>query len=224
MAYFPVFLDLSTRNCLVVGGGRVGRRKIERLAECGAASIAVVDPQPQEDLLVSLAGKERLRIFAEAFRPEHLQGMGLVFACTPDGEENSRVAEASGEAGIPCNVATAGNGDMIIPALYRQGDLSIAVSTAGASPALSRRIREKLAQVFGPEYARLAALLKALRGPVIGLQREQEENSLLFERLASEEVLQALRREDRTELFRILQKELPDSLHSGLGELVHDLI
>lgn len=226
MAYFPVFLDITARSCLVVGAGRVGQRKIRTLAQCGADRIVVLDPRPDKESLIAAVGEtaSRLDISGDSFTPEHLHGVSLVFACTPDSRENSRIARICSENGVFCNVATSEGGDMILPALLTRGDLQIAVSTAGGSPALCRRVREKLDRELGPEYARLAGLLRRLREPMLSLGLEQEENAAYFRRLTEDDVLQALRSGDRQEMVSVLEKVLPAALKPEIGELVHALV
>ncbi|MFP4168022.1 MAG: bifunctional precorrin-2 dehydrogenase/sirohydrochlorin ferrochelatase [Desulfonatronovibrionaceae bacterium] len=226
MAYFPVFLDITFRFCLVAGAGRVGLRKIKTLSACGVGGIIVLDPSPDMEgiLAASAEAQARPRILREYFAPKHLQGVSLVFACTPEEEENARIARICTEHRVFCNVATCDGGDMILPALLTRGELQIAVSTAGASPALSRRVREKLDREFGEEYALLASLLRFVRGPVCSLGLEQEKNAAIFRRLTEEDVLEALRNKDRQGLFGILENVLPDELGPEIGEMVHALV
>lgn len=224
MNYFPLFLDLSERICLVVGGGRVACRKIKTLTSCGPAAIRVVDPYARADEVCARAGTEDIEFIEQVFTSDLLRGVSLAFACTADKEENLRVFRACKKAGVPCNVATCEGGDMILPALFSRGDLNIAVSTSGASPALSRRVKEKLDHVFGPEYALLAELLRAIREPVLLQDRCQNENAEIFRRLVEDDVLKALRDGDRQGLIRILEKELPASMQAGIGDLVDALV
>jgi len=224
MNYFPLFLDLTERICLVVGGGRVACRKIKTLSACGAARIIVVDPYARADEVHARAGTKNIEFIEKPFSSDLLRGVSLTFACTADKEENLRIFKASKKAGIPCNVATCEGGDMILPALFSRGDLQIAVSTSGSSPALCRRVKEKLDHVFGPEYALLAELLRAIREPVLLRDRCQNENAALFRRLVDDDVLKALRDGDRQKLIQILEKELPATMQAGIGDLVDALV
>lgn len=154
--YYPVALDLRGRPCLIVGGGAVALRKAGGLVAAGA-DVTVVAPEclPMPDG-VTVA----LRPFVDA----DLDGVALAMAATDDRELNARVARLARERGVWVNVADDPKaGDAILPAVARRGDLQIAVSTGGASPALAQRLRERLEDEFGPEYAELVALLGALR-------------------------------------------------------------
>ncbi|HET6476944.1 MAG TPA: bifunctional precorrin-2 dehydrogenase/sirohydrochlorin ferrochelatase [Thermoleophilia bacterium] len=154
--YYPVVLDLRSRACLIIGGGAVALRKARGLIAAGA-DVTVVAPEclPMPDE-VTIA----LRPFVDA----DLDGVALAMAATDDRELNARVARLARERGVWVNVADDPEaGDAILPAVARRGDLQIAVSTGGASPALAQRLRERLEDEFGPEYAELVALLGALR-------------------------------------------------------------
>jgi precorrin-2 dehydrogenase/sirohydrochlorin ferrochelatase len=154
--YYPVGLDLRGRACLVVGGGEVARRKVDGLCAAGAL-VTVVAPEARpmpEGVAV------RLRPFADA----DLDGMALAVAASDDRELNARVARLARERDVWVNVADDPQaGNVVLPAVARRGDLQIAVSTGGASPALARRLRERLEREYGPEYGDLLALLGELR-------------------------------------------------------------
>src|SRR5262245_65841693 len=124
---FPVFLDLTGKRVVVVGGGAVGRRKARTARDAGAA-VVIVDPQAP--------GEPGVAHLAEAYRAEHLIGACLVFAAaTP--EVNARVVADAKAAGVWVNSATdPQHGDCFLPAVVRRGGLTIAVGTGGASPAL----------------------------------------------------------------------------------------
>ena len=149
-------LDLRGRACLVVGGGAVAVRKAEGLVEAGA-EVRVIAP---ECLPMPAGVAVALRPFADA----DLDGVTLAVAASDDRALNARVALLARTRGVWVNVVDEpGDGDVELPAVVRRGALRIAVSTGGASPALARRIRERLDEAFGPEWGELAELLGALR-------------------------------------------------------------
>src|SRR5262245_10984207 len=151
-------LDLAGRSCLVVGGGRVGLEKTRGLLDCGA-QVAVVAPELDPELLeLSVEWIECRYTGAE------LDGRWLVVAATPDRAVNRRVFDDAHRRGIFCNVADDPElCSFILPAVLRVDPIAIAVSTGGASPALAQRLRRDIAGVVGPEHARLALQLRALR-------------------------------------------------------------
>jgi precorrin-2 dehydrogenase/sirohydrochlorin ferrochelatase len=156
---FPVVLNLAGRVVVVVGGGAVGRRKAAAALAAGAA-VRVIDPRPGE-------AEPGITRVAEAYRPDHLAGACLAFACaTP--EVNARVVADARAAGVWVNSATdPAAGDCVLPAVVRRGGLTVAVSTGGASPALARRIREQLDAAFDAAFADWVHLLNELRPEVL---------------------------------------------------------
>ncbi len=221
MRYFPVFLDLSQKSCLVVGAGPVGQRKISTLAKSSPGRIVVIDPNPD----LEPAGQNLNLVFrAKEFEPEDVQGCDLVFACTGSPEVNSLVARICQEKNIWCNVARGPEqGDFILPAVLDRGELLLAVSTCGASPALSAKIKKELGEYYGPEYAVLTLLLSRVRKYVLSLDLTQSQNQDIFERLLQEETLNILARQDKEMLHTLLQRILPYELHTYLPGMTDDL-
>jgi precorrin-2 dehydrogenase / sirohydrochlorin ferrochelatase len=179
MKYYPVFLNARDRNCLVVGGGRVGTRKAKTLVRSGA-QVTVVSKVVCEELekMPGIVLKRR------AFLPVDLEGMFLVFAATNDARQNQQVLTDARAAHVLCNSADApGQGDFILPAVMDQGDLICAVSTCGASPVLAKKIRDDLAQAYGPEYAMFLLLMKAIRKKLLAAGHDPEGHKLIFRAL-----------------------------------------
>jgi siroheme synthase-like protein len=156
--WYPTFLDLEGKSCLVVGGGPVALEKARGLLECGAR-VTVVAPRIEGDLLDLPVG-----IVEGGYRSSDLDGRFLVIAATDDEELNRRVSADAAERDLLCNVADRGElCSFILPAVHRQGPITVAVSTGGASPALAQRIRDRVAELVGPEHADLARRLRDLR-------------------------------------------------------------
>ena len=180
MGYYPIFLNLADRFCLVVGGGGVGTRKALMLKRCGAR-VQVVTPQASPEL--SQAGIE---IIQRGYEPGDLEDVFLVFAATGDNELNRRVTEDAAARNILCNSADdPKGGDFILPAVVQRGDLLCAVSTSGASPALARKIRQDLEGFFGPEYAPFLTLMKAIRNRLLARGHDPEGHKQIFRRLVA---------------------------------------
>jgi siroheme synthase-like protein len=168
---FPIFLDLSGRRCVVVGGGEVANRKARKLLQA-RASVVVISPELQPEL-ESVAVEVHRRPYEEG----DLEGAYLAFAATDSREVNARVAREAKERGVPVNVADRpSDGDFALPSTLRRGGLQVAVSTGGASPTLARRIKDELEEVFGPEWA----------GIVDELGRNRRNGEKLDERLEGE--------------------------------------
>ena len=152
--YFPVLLDLRGRLALVVGGGAVAARKVRDLLQCGA-SVTVVSPAITGDLAM-LAAAGRIVHRARPFRRVDVRDAALVIAATGVPDVDTGVAAESRRRRALVNVVDRpAQCDFIAPSVLRRGDLQIAVSTGGRSPALAREIRRRLERVIGPEYADL---------------------------------------------------------------------
>jgi precorrin-2 dehydrogenase/sirohydrochlorin ferrochelatase len=192
MKYYPVNLDLRERRCVVVGGGQVAERKTLSLLEAGAA-VTVVSPLLTPKLADLAASGTILQVPA-LFQETHLANTHLVITATNDLAVNSAVAQLCRKKGILVNVAAPPEeSSFIVPSVVERGDLVIAVSTSGASPSLSRTIRQELEKQYGPEYGLLLTRLAAVR------KRLQEE---VGSETIRREVLEAIIASDVLELLR----------------------
>ena len=222
MKTYPIFAIIEDRPCLVVGGGRVGERKVQDLREAGGR-VTVVS-QGLSAVLEELAQAGQIRYLNEEFTPEHLQGMVLVMAATDDPRVNARVSAAAREQGIWVNVADHPEFcTFIVPAQVRRGDLTLAIGTGGTSPALARKLRKDLQQRFGPEYRPYLALLKGVRVRLLSERRGHPENAALFHRLVDSPLLAAVARGDRSVVVAVLREVLGDVLSPQiLGEITSE--
>jgi precorrin-2 dehydrogenase/sirohydrochlorin ferrochelatase len=159
---YPMMVRLADRRCLVVGGGAVAERKIEALLECGAR-VEVVSPSATAGIQ-ALADAGRLTWRRRRLEPGDVAGAFLAFAATDDLAVNREVARRVAEAGGQVNVADDPEASTFhVPAALRRGDLCIAIATGGGSPALARRLRQRLEATLGPEYEGFLAALRLLR-------------------------------------------------------------
>lgn len=160
--YFPVFLDLAGRSCLVVGGGAVAERKVGALLRA-EARVTVVSP----GLTRRLAGWRsagRIRHLARPYRRGDLAGHALAFVTTGRAGVGARVAGEGRRLGVLVNAADdPARCDFILPSVLRRGALAVAVGTGGASPALARVVREELEAYLSRDYATLTAVVAAVR-------------------------------------------------------------
>lgn len=166
MSLLPVFLRLEGRRCLVVGAGSVAFAKIESLREAGAA-IAVVAPHANDEVRL-LAGAGALVWHERVFRASDLDGVFVVIAATNAPEVNHAVYEEARRRNVVCNaVDDPPNCDFYFGSVVRRGDLQVAISTAGESPALAQRLRREidasLPQDLGPWVAELGQLRREIR-------------------------------------------------------------
>jgi precorrin-2 dehydrogenase/sirohydrochlorin ferrochelatase len=161
-AYYPVFLDLSDRPCLVVGGGPVAEGKVESLLAAGAR-VTVVNPTVTARL-AAWAADGRLRHLSRAYRAGDLEAHRVAFVATTDPGLSAAVAGEGRARGIWVNAADEpARCDFILPSVIRRGRLVVAVSTGGASPAAARAIREELEAYLTERHAILVELAADVR-------------------------------------------------------------
>jgi precorrin-2 dehydrogenase/sirohydrochlorin ferrochelatase len=167
---YPVNLVLDGRPCLVVGGGKIALRKVEGLLACGGR-VRVVAPAVVPELLAL----ESVAVDQRPWRADDVEGMWLVIAATDDPEVNRAVYDAGQRAGVWVNGADdPANCSFTLPSVVRRGDLQIAVSTGGRSPALATWLRRRLEGQIGPEYSTLLDLLAAERDTLKAAGRSTE--------------------------------------------------
>jgi siroheme synthase-like protein len=161
-SYYPIFLDIGDRRCVVVGGGQVALRKVKALLE-HMASVEVISPELCPELN-QLAKRGEIHVLRRGYQAGDLQNAFIVIAATDDSETNLAVVGEARKSAVLANVVDdTDNSDFILPSYMRRGDVTIAVSTAGKSPALARKIRTRLEVVIGAEYASLALLVDEVR-------------------------------------------------------------
>lgn len=160
--HYPVFLRIQGRRCVVVGGGPVASRKAKALLEHGA-KVKVVSPELCPELK-ELAETNTIQFVSRSYEDGDLRRVTLAVAATDDAQINQKVLAEARKRGVLINVVDdLENSDFIVPSYLRRGDVTIAISTGGKSPALARKIRTKLETDFGPEYGSLATLLDEVR-------------------------------------------------------------
>jgi precorrin-2 dehydrogenase/sirohydrochlorin ferrochelatase len=207
MHYYPIFLKVEERSCLVVGGGEVGARKVETLLRSGAR-VGVVSPK-LVPWLAERVQEGSVELVGSHYEEDHLDGRFLVIAATDDLELNCRIARGAEKRGLLCNVVDyPQEGNFILPALVQRGALTVAVSTSGRSPALARRIREELEERFGPEYADLLEVMGAVRKRLLESSPDSQANKERFEQLVQSPLADLVRRRDGQGVDRILQSVL----------------
>ena len=194
--YYPMMVDLTGRRCLVVGGGRVAERKVALLLDCGAA-VEVVSPVTTQKL-TALAAAGTIRLARRAVRSDDLAGAFLVFVATDDPVVNHTVAVQAREAGGLVNVADAPEACTFqVPSAVRRGDLTIAISTGGGSPALAKRLRQRIEATIGPEYEAFLAALRELRTLAREAVLDPAERRAIYRRALDSELFDHAARGDR---------------------------
>jgi precorrin-2 dehydrogenase/sirohydrochlorin ferrochelatase len=161
--FYIACLRLTGRRCVVIGGGEVGLEKVEGLLACdGDVTLIAPDAHPE---LVQLALEGSIRWAQREYETGDLEGALIAIAATDDTDLNIRVFEDAEARSMLVNVVDVPPlCNFILPAIVRTGPLAVAISTAGASPALAKRMKREIGEMFGEPYANLAILLNEARG------------------------------------------------------------
>jgi siroheme synthase-like protein len=203
--FYMACLKLTGRRCLVVGGGSVGLEKVEGLLACDAR-VHLVAPRAQPEL-VELAAAGDIEWSERPFRRGDLEGHFLAIAATSDTEVNIQVFEEAEARAMLCNVVDVPPlCSFILPAIVRSGAIAIAISTAGASPALAKRMKREVGELFGPAYAELAELLNDARGWAKATLPTFEQRKRFFEEIVNgdPDPVELLRRGERAAVERLI--------------------
>jgi len=161
--FYIACLRLTGRRCLVVGGGDVGLEKVEGLLACDA-TVTLVAPDAHPEL-AQLALEGSIAWERREYEPQDLEGCLIAIAATNDTDVNISVFTDAEARSMLVNVVDVPPlCNFILPAIVRTGPLAIAISTAGASPALAKRMKREIGELFGDEYAKLAVILNDVRG------------------------------------------------------------
>lgn len=206
--YYPIFLNIQGKKCVVVGGGNVAWRKVCSLKEAGA-KVTVVSP----DFCPELEGETGVERIQQKYDTAILKGAALVIASTDDGVVNKKVYRDAIESGILVNVVDKPElCSFIVPASVMRGNLCISISTGGASPALARNIRENLEQHFGEEYDEFTKLLSEMRQKMLSEITNESIRRDILQRIAEPDILEIIK-----------QKGVPEA-KKKIGEIIFEKI
>ncbi len=204
MSYYPLFLDLNDRPCVVIGGGRIAADKTHALLEARARVTVVA--QDLIGALADLAAVGRIKHAARLYQAGDLAGSVLAISATDDSAVNRLVWEEGRRSGVLVNVVDdVPLCDFIAPSVIRQGDLTVAISTSGKAPALAVRIRESLEEKFGREYARFLELAGAIRQSLAEKNPDFNARRTLWYRLVDSDVLDLLRAGDEDAAYQKIE-------------------
>jgi precorrin-2 dehydrogenase / sirohydrochlorin ferrochelatase len=182
--FYIACLRLKGRRCLVVGGGDVGLEKVEGLLACDA-DVTLVAPEAHP-ALAELAAEGSIRWERRTFAPGDLDGCLIAIAATNDTDVNIAVFDEAERRAMLVNVVDVPPlCNFILPAIVRTGPLAVAISTAGASPALAKRMKREISELFGEPYATLAVLLNDARGWAKGTLPTYQDRKDFFESIVN---------------------------------------
>jgi len=195
MKYYPICLDIKKRRCLVIGGGRVAERKVKGILACNA-QVTVISPELTDNLL-KLAARRQILWQKKPYQAGDIQGAFMVIAATDDPAVQKEVFLEAEKDNILLNVADVPDKcNFILPALAKRGDLTIAISTAGNSPALAKKLRRQLQKDYGPEYEKLVEIMGQIRPVVMAKGESQQENEAIFNKILESDIIQQIKEDD----------------------------
>lgn len=183
--YYPIYLNVKGKKCVIIGGGKVAYRKACSLRDAGAETV-LVSPEFCTEVTV----EKGLTLIKENYDERYLDGALLVIASTDNEEVNQQVVLDAGKRNIIVNVVDYPElCSFIVPSTINRGDLCISISTGGASPAVAKRIREELENVFGTEYEGYLNLLNKMREAAMSDVTDKDKRRKILQRLAGKDIL-----------------------------------
>ncbi len=206
--FYPAFIDLTGRRCLVVGGGPVGTEKTEKLLDAGA-DVRLVSPQVTPHLAGLVASGAIGDFHRRGYETSDLDGCLLVIAATSDADVNKGVWRDAEARTMLVNVVDVPHlCNFIVPSIMRHGELAVAVSTGGASPVVARAVRERIASEIGPEWGELVALMRQTREELKQRFTTMPSRAAAVERLLQTDIVQRLADGDRAGAVALIQEHL----------------
>jgi len=182
--FYPLYLNIKGKKCVIVGGGKVAYRKACSLKDAGA-DVTVVSPV----ICPEMVNEKGITFVNKSYDERFLDGSLLVIAATDDEEVNKKVSLDARERNIIVNVVDRPElCSFIVPSTIRRGDLCISISTGGASPALAKNIRKELEDIFGPEYGEYISLLTRMRNVALSEIKDDAKRRKVLRRLAEKDM------------------------------------
>jgi precorrin-2 dehydrogenase/sirohydrochlorin ferrochelatase len=213
MKYYPAYLDLRERPCVVIGGGAVAERKTLALLEAGA-DVTIISPTLTPKLH-ELSDSGKITHLQKQYDEQDLSGEFLVIAATPSLEVNTLVARTCRKRHTLVNVAVPPEeSSFIVPSVVERGDLMIAISTSGASPALAKKIRQDVEQRYGSEYGLFLEKMSAIRKRVQDEVPDEKKRRQVFQEIVDSDVLDLIR-QGKTHEAELRMAEIAGLKHRG---------
>jgi len=188
MAYYPIYLNLKGKKCIVVGGGTIAERKTLSLIDCGAG-VTVISPKLTKRL-AELKSEKKIEHIGREYCKGDLEGAFLVIGATDNPLVNEVIYEEAGALNLLVNIVDVPERcNFIVPSIVRRGDLTISISTSGNAPALAKKIRLDLEKKFGPEYGPYLDLLGEIREKIKLKYKCADERSRAWNRILESDIL-----------------------------------
>jgi precorrin-2 dehydrogenase/sirohydrochlorin ferrochelatase len=189
--YYPAFLDITDKRCLVVGSGKVAERKVAMLLQFNA-HVIVVGPVMTKALL-KLGEEGKIAYFQRRYTAKDLDNTGLVFACTDDNAINNKIKKEAARKNIPVNVADSPDlCDFIVPSIIRKGGLTIAISTSGELPLLSKKLRQKIEEVVTDDYLEYLHIIGEFRRHLLKTVKEARKRGAIMKNIEKMDIQEVI--------------------------------
>lgn len=205
MEYYPVYLDLKDKKCVVVGGGEVALRKIKSLVSA-EAKVVVISPEITPKLKEWL-DKNKITYLNQTYKSDYIKkDVFLVIAATNNKQLNAKIALDAHKSNLLINVVDSpGLCNFILPATLRRGKLIISISTSGQSPALAKKIKEELLNTYGIEYEIFVDLLGKLRPQVVAKYKDEKTRKLFWEKVVNSNLIAYIRENKEEKIKKEIQ-------------------
>lgn len=202
--YYPAFLDLRDKECVVVGGGRIAERKVLSLISSGA-TVKIISPTLTNNLK-KYKKKGIIKHIERKYKKGDLKNAFLVIIATSDSELNKKIAS---EANYLVNVVDMPHlSNFIVPSVMKNGPLKIAISTSGSSPAMAKTIRKELQELYNKDFGKFLNFLKSLRQDLLKKISDKKKRENLFKKFATDEIIKTLRKNGFKEAKTKIIKEI----------------
>lgn len=205
MRYYPIFLDLKNKKSVVIGGGSVAERKAVTLLSC-KADVSVISPDITPRLR-ELAKKKKLTYIKKRYEDKDIKDAFLVVAATNNREANNAVFAAAKKYKCLLNIVDKPDeSNFIVPSLISRGDLTIAVSTGGKSPAFAKQIRKELQNRYGKEYKVFLKTMGMVRERLLKNVSSEKARRQIFNKLAHSNIIGLLKKGDTKKFYREVER------------------
>lgn len=190
--YYPAYLDIKGKRCLVVGGGEVAERKVNSLLKCGA-EVSIVSPNLTRRLK-ELNSKGKIKFLKGEFKEKYLKDIFLVIGATDNSNVNFKVYESANKKNILVNIVDSPElCNFIVPSVVERGALTIAISTAGKSPAMAKKLRKELEDRYGFEYAKFLNLMGNLRKRISSQIMDKRKREEIYKKLVNSDIIDLIK-------------------------------
>lgn len=203
--YYPIYVSLKKQLCVVIGGGKIAEGKVNGLLEAGA-NVTVISPDLTPRLR-EMTETKRIKYVARVYQCGDLTGAFMVICATNQADVNHQVwEEASANQQLVNVVDDTPHCNFIVPTILRNGDLTIAISTNGKAPALAVRLKERLQNQLGDEYARFLELAGELREPLTRRVPDMEARKKIWYQLVDSNVMELLAQGDEAAALDVIAR------------------